>query len=31
MEGLQPGEVIIIRGVHRLEEGMKVKLLPAQD
>lgn len=25
--GLEPGEIIVIRGVHRLNEGMKVKLL----
>lgn len=26
--GLAPGETIVIRGVHRLTEGMKVNLLP---
>ncbi|MFH0880312.1 MAG: efflux RND transporter periplasmic adaptor subunit [Lentisphaerota bacterium] len=27
LEGLKPGEQLVIRGVHRLEDGMKVKLL----
>ncbi len=26
-EGIKPGEIIVVRGVHRLEEGIKVKLL----
>jgi RND family efflux transporter MFP subunit len=25
--GLTPGEIVVVRGVHRLSEGMKVKLL----
>ncbi len=26
-QGLQPGEILVVRGVHRVEEGMKVSLL----
>ena len=27
LEGVQPGEALVIRGVNRMEEGMKVKLI----
>jgi RND family efflux transporter MFP subunit len=30
LEGLAPGDELVIRGVHRLEEGRKVRLLEAE-
>lgn len=31
LKGLDPGDELVVRGVHRLEEGRKVRLLEAED
>jgi hypothetical protein len=31
LKGVEPGEKIVVQGVHKLGEGMKVTVVPASD